>query len=127
MPDFQPAVAQFQQLVAASESGTDQYENQLAKWWRDNDPGSADARGWADPALNAADWKTMKLPTQWEQAGLPEFDGVVWFRKAFDLPASAANKDGIRKKGKEERKRRQVTRTPKTSARSAHETSPAPN
>ena len=94
MSDFQPAVAQFQQLVAASESGTEKYEELLVKWWRDNDPGSADALGWADPALNATDWKTMKLPTQWEQAGLPEFDGVVWFRTEFDLPASAADKDG---------------------------------
>ena len=41
----------------------------------------------------------MKLPTQWEQAGLPEFDGVVWFRKEFDLPESAANKDGTLRLG----------------------------
>ena len=36
----------------------------------------------------------MNLPTAWEQAGLPDFDGVVWFRREFDLAESAAGKDG---------------------------------
>ena len=94
MDDFQPAVSQFQQLAAALESGTDKFDEQLAKWWRENDPGSAEGLGWADPARKTADWKTMNLPTAWEQAGLPDFDGVVWFRKEFDLPESAAGQDG---------------------------------
>ena len=32
------------------------------------------------------DWPTMNIPTSWEAAGLEEFDGVVWFRKTFELP-----------------------------------------
>jgi sialate O-acetylesterase len=35
----------------------------------------------------------MELPTAWENAGLPDYDGVAWFRKSFSLPkqwASAA-------------------------------------
>ena len=94
MDDFQPAVSQFQQLAAALESGTDKFDEQLANWWRANDPGSAAGLGWADPVQKTADWKTMNLPTAWEQAGLPDFDGVVWFRKEFDLPESAAGQDG---------------------------------
>lgn len=94
MDDFQPAVEQFRQMAAALEAGTDKFEEQLAKWWRENDPGSADGLGWADPALKTADWKSMNLPTQWEQAGLPDYDGVVWFRKEFELPESAAGRDG---------------------------------
>lgn len=39
-----------------------------------------------------AGWKTMKLPTAWESAGLPGLDGVVWFRKVVELPASWAGK-----------------------------------
>ena len=35
MDDFKPAVAQFQQSVAAIESGKDGYDEQLAKWWRE--------------------------------------------------------------------------------------------
>ncbi|TAE58068.1 MAG: dehydrogenase, partial [Bacteroidetes bacterium] len=35
-------------------------------------------------------WKTMKLPTLWESAGLDEFDGTVWFKKVVDIPANLA-------------------------------------
>ncbi|MFA6112317.1 MAG: sialate O-acetylesterase, partial [Candidatus Latescibacterota bacterium] len=38
-------------------------------------------------------WATMEVPAQWEQAGLPGFDGLVWFRKVVDLPASWAGRD----------------------------------
>lgn len=93
MDDFKPAVAQFRQSAAAVESGNDKYEEQLAQWWRENDPGSADGKTWADFGLDIADWKTMNQPAGWEQAGLPDFDGVVWFRTEFDLPESSAGKD----------------------------------
>ncbi len=46
-----------------------------------------------NPATNTSDWKTMKLPTFWEQAGYPNLDGVVWFRKEINLPANWAGKD----------------------------------
>lgn len=36
-------MAQLQQLVAATKSGTDKCDEQLAKRWRDNDPGSVAA------------------------------------------------------------------------------------
>lgn len=38
-------------------------------------------------------WKEMTLPQYIEQAGL-NIDGVIWFRKVIDLPASAAGKKG---------------------------------
>jgi hypothetical protein len=28
----------------------------------------------------------MNFSTQWESAGLPDYDRVVWFRKKIDLP-----------------------------------------
>ena len=50
-----------------------------------------------EASYNAADlddgkWPHMRAPGEWEQAGLglDGLDGVVWFRKAIDLPASAA-------------------------------------
>ena len=32
----------------------------------------------------------MTLPTLWEDAGLPDLNGVVWFRKTVELPPGAA-------------------------------------
>jgi sialate O-acetylesterase len=44
-----------------------------------------DASG-ADPQLDVGAWPTMALPTQWEQAGLPDLDGLVWFRRKVEIP-----------------------------------------
>lgn len=43
--------------------------------------------------FNDAEWKTMQLPDHWEDAGLPGIDGIVWFRKVVNIPASWAGKD----------------------------------
>jgi len=37
-------------------------------------------------------WHTMSLPTIWENAGYPDLDGIVWFKKTIDVPASWAGK-----------------------------------
>ena len=50
---------------------------------------------WAKNELDVSNWKTMELPTLWEQAGLPSMDGVVWFRKTIDVPASLADQGGL--------------------------------
>jgi sialate O-acetylesterase len=48
---------------------------------------------WAMTNTNAGDWQNMTLPTLWESASLPGFDGVVWFRKKFTVPSSSLGKD----------------------------------
>ncbi len=37
----------------------------------------------------------MKLPTFWENAGIPGFDGVVWFRKDINLPEAWAGQKAV--------------------------------
>lgn len=41
---------------------------------------------WYLPGIDISDWKTMEIPSLWEDKGLPDYDGSVWFRKKFDLP-----------------------------------------
>ncbi|MEO6818498.1 MAG: sialate O-acetylesterase [Ginsengibacter sp.] len=43
---------------------------------------------WYLAETDISDWKTMEIPSWWEDKGLPDFDGAVWFRKSFDLPAN---------------------------------------
>lgn len=47
-----------------------------------------------DYANDAADasWHTMQLPTLWESAGLPDVDGIVWFKRSVDIPQAWAGK-----------------------------------
>lgn len=92
MPDFKPAVAQ----VVASRSaapGKFNMDRAMAEWWSKNDPGSRAGESWQAASLPEADWKTMGLPAKWEDAGLPDFDGIVWFRREVDVPADAAGKE----------------------------------
>ncbi|WP_449438708.1 sugar-binding domain-containing protein [Pedobacter steynii] len=48
---------------------------------------------WIARNLDLSSWKSMALPSLWEQAGMPGFDGVVWFRKNITIPQSWAGKD----------------------------------
>lgn len=47
----------------------------------------------AEVDYDSSRWKTMVLPAYWETAGLPDFDGAVWFRKTVELPEAWAGKD----------------------------------
>ena len=42
-----------------------------------------------DAKAIASDWADMQVPGNWESRGLPDFDGVVWFTRAFEWNASA--------------------------------------
>jgi len=47
---------------------------------------------WFATAFDDAKWNTMKLPTFYETAGLPDHDGTVWFRRAIEIPGAHAGK-----------------------------------
>lgn len=63
------------------------YMAKLSPWFQAQDPGSGD-QPWSKVDLDTAGWETMNLPALWEEAGHPDYDGVAWFRKSFDLPAN---------------------------------------
>jgi sialate O-acetylesterase len=48
---------------------------------------------YSTPEFNDSDWPVMELPAYWETSALPGFDGIVWLRKEFDLPAACEGKD----------------------------------
>ncbi len=80
----QQLVAEYKRIIALRQVGIkkiEQVEADLEK-----------GRKMADPQLDDAKWQIMKLPTIWEKAGLPGYDGVVWFRKSVDIPANWAGK-----------------------------------
>lgn len=43
----------------------------------------------------AKNWETMKLPTLWEKAGLPNVDGVIWFYKEVNLSSTDCEKEAF--------------------------------
>ena len=93
MDDFADAVREIRKQDEAANS-TVPLPQRIQKWWANNDPGSQ-GDTWAIPSLDTGSWKSMKLPALWEEAGLPDYDGVVWFRKAVELPADWDGKAAV--------------------------------
>jgi sialate O-acetylesterase len=48
---------------------------------------------WLATSLDASSWKNISLPDFWDQSAMPDFDGVVWFRKKISIPESWAGKE----------------------------------
>jgi sialate O-acetylesterase len=65
-----------------------EFERELAHWFEVNDAGSASRTPWSAECFDTSAWSVMRLPSFWEKAGLPGFDGVVWYRCEVDVPAS---------------------------------------
>jgi sialate O-acetylesterase len=71
------------------------YLNQLVRKARANhqerkmaDKGLLEPVKWYDPAYVPKGWKTIYIPGYWEDQGLKDLNGVVWYRKEIDVPVS---------------------------------------
>lgn len=61
------------------------WEKKLA----DSDKGFQNAKAiWATANFDDSSWKTMPLPAFFENKGLSNFDGVVWFRKKVNITST---------------------------------------
>jgi sialate O-acetylesterase len=47
---------------------------------------------WFDVNYDASQWPTMNVPGYWADGSLGNVNGVVWFRKEIDVPASMTDK-----------------------------------
>ncbi|KQS33921.1 sialate O-acetylesterase [Dyadobacter sp. Leaf189] len=50
------------------------------------------AEHWEREDYRPKGWRNFNIPGYWEDQGLRELDGVVWFRREFEVPASWAAK-----------------------------------
>ncbi|QMU27271.1 sialate O-acetylesterase [Adhaeribacter radiodurans] len=66
-------------------------EAQVKDWLKKNDALDEGYKNgvasWKNPSVNATDWQEIQVPALWETSALPDFDGIVWLRKEFSLPA----------------------------------------
>ena len=47
---------------------------------------------WHNPDLSTSDWPIMKVPGYWSDEEIGDVNGVVWFRKNIQVPASMTGK-----------------------------------
>lgn len=77
-----------EQEAASAKGKKVDYMTEYQNWCQKNDPGTI--QGWAKPDLDTSGWRTVQMPQPFEQAGLPDFDGIVWFRRTVELPDGLA-------------------------------------
>ena len=64
----------------------DDFATQMLHWWETASP--SEGRDGVDHADAA--WPEVNQPGNWESNGLPDFDGIVWFRRTVEVPAEQA-------------------------------------
>lgn len=88
-PDLRPAVAK---IPADGDAATRKQKEKLLRALAEKQgssmPSPADVRASRQLDYDASTWPVMKLPQAWE-VELPNLNGVAWFRREFELPASA--------------------------------------
>ncbi|HXL57193.1 MAG TPA: sialate O-acetylesterase, partial [Chitinophagaceae bacterium] len=71
-------------------------DNAITNAWYNNiwqqDKGLHEEKKWFDTSYDASSWQTMQVPGYWEEAGLKNTHGVVWFRKETNVPKSMTGK-----------------------------------
>lgn len=93
--DFRDRLAQLAAQEASGDPAAQRetYRRDFAAWIAalpQHDRGGAAAPPWSARELETREWKSMALPHAWENAGLPDLDGVVWFRRTVEVPAAWA-------------------------------------
>ena len=95
-PELKPVLDRYESSLNALPQTKEAYARALLDWEAKNlyvdGENKGEDLGYADPATKTGDWSKIDLPKQFETAGLL-IDGVVWFRRVVDVPASWAGKD----------------------------------
>jgi sialate O-acetylesterase len=55
---------------------------------RSEDKGMLAAVRWYDPNYIPKGWRNINIPGYWEDQGIKDLNGVVWYRKEIDVPAT---------------------------------------
>lgn len=49
---------------------------------------------WFEVDFESKDWRNINIPGYWEDQGIKDLNGVVWYRKEIEIPASMVGKKG---------------------------------
>jgi len=96
LKEFPAYYGELQQLKSGSliKSTEQEDRSRIDEWYKNLQ--TADAGYWTtgirwhDENLNTDDWSSMTVPGYWSATPLKGINGVVWFRKEIDIPATAA-------------------------------------
>jgi sialate O-acetylesterase len=55
---------------------------------------------WFSPDYEPLNWKRINIPGYWEDQGVNNLDGVVWYRRVFDVPKQMTGVEALVKLGR---------------------------
>jgi sialate O-acetylesterase len=97
LPDFAPLIQRMKDEAPNIEKAEADYQQAMAAWTAQlagYDQGhEGEVPIWAARELDTTEWRTAQLPGLWENAGYPDLDGYMWYRKVLELPEDWAGKD----------------------------------
>jgi len=93
MPEFKTLMNRIAKARANPDAALQKYQTELDAWQKRIDSAGAQGRAAIEPGFDDSGWQPMELPAAWEQAGLSNFDGLVWFRKVVEVPDAWAGKE----------------------------------
>ncbi|HEY1113908.1 MAG TPA: sialate O-acetylesterase [Chitinophagaceae bacterium] len=65
-----------------------------------SDKGLTGPKAWYDTAYTPKGWRTINIPGYWEDQGIRNLNGVVWYRREIEVPASMTGKPALIKMGR---------------------------
>lgn len=67
---------------------------------KETDKGLSDSLKWYNTDYQPMNWKQINIPGYWEDQGVRNLDGVVWYRRVIDIPASMTGVEATVKLGR---------------------------
>lgn len=82
--DFDAALAN---IEATKNTKGVPYSQLVSDWYAKNDPGVK--AGWASPDFNDSAWTPTNGKANFDDIGLKDFDGMIWYRQEINIPEGA--------------------------------------
>ncbi|QHS58186.1 sialate O-acetylesterase [Chitinophaga agri] len=64
------------------------------------DPGLDDQPTWYDTAYQPLHWRPINIPGYWEDQGIRDLDGTVWYRREISIPPAMTGKPALLRLGR---------------------------
>ncbi|MDQ6477279.1 sialate O-acetylesterase [Dyadobacter sp. LHD-138] len=93
--EFSEAVAKLPTTIADYNSIKKKKLDELIVEKHGGFPEPAEVAKWSTETFDDQSWKTMDLPKAFDRELLPHFDGTLWFRRNFTLPAQVSGESLI--------------------------------
>ena len=98
MPYFKAKMDQLGLADFSEEEGRARFEKRIMEWSNTTMATEGSLKDgevvWAGLGYDETDaWKTVQQPGEIDQQGFGNFNGVIWYRKTFDIPSSWAGKE----------------------------------